>query len=200
LVFIQPTRFYTHFISLGSLGKEVIKIPDFEKYPDVHVHLHTVEDDDFRRVLHNFNNRLKALESAEDHDDTSQFEARLSALETKATTLTNKTTALEVSVTTANERITALTSAVTEYNEDVAAKLSQLRSDIDALTAAGSENAAELAAVNSSLGALESAVSTGVAVVGDADADGTPAAPVVEEPPVEEEPVEEPAPIEEPTL
>lgn len=84
-----------------------------------------------------------------------------------------------------NDRVLALTAAVTEYNEDVTAKLNSLRTDIEALRAeveAGRPAAEELSRVNQSLFDLENAVGSGVSTVGDADADGVPAAPA---PPVE---------------
>jgi len=66
------------------------------------------------------------------------------------------------------ENLTALQTTVAEFNEDIAAKVAALEAAQGEFTVEG----------QAAFDALKAAVESGVVAVGDADGDGTPAAPV----------------------
>jgi len=72
---------------------------------------------------------------------------------------------LEDRILTVADDLTALTAAVTEFNEDIAAKVAALAAAQGEFTPEG----------QAAFDALKATVESGIAAVGDADGDGTPA-------------------------
>jgi uncharacterized protein YoxC len=84
-----------------------------------------------------------------------------------------RVTHLEEQVVSLVDDVVALNAKVTEYNEDVQAKIAAVQAQIDAITS----QVGNVDALQSAFNDLSGTVTAGVTAVGDADADGNPAAP-----------------------